>query len=48
MQAFFEGVGDGATAGVWEKQPMLRPEFAETYKRKMEKQAKARKSEEMV
>ncbi len=48
MQAFFEGVGTEATAGVWEKQPIPRPEFAETYKRKMEKQAKARKAEEMV
>ncbi len=48
MQAFFEGVGTGDTAGVWEKEPKARPEFAETYKRKMEKQAKARKAEEMV
>jgi 3,8-divinyl chlorophyllide a/chlorophyllide a reductase subunit Y len=48
MQAFFEGVGVGEKAGVWEQEPKARPEFAETYKRKMEKQAKARKSEEMV
>ncbi len=27
MSAFFEGVGSGDTAGVWEKTPVARPEF---------------------
>jgi 3,8-divinyl chlorophyllide a/chlorophyllide a reductase subunit Y len=27
MKAFFAGVGEGPTAGVWEKQPVDRPEF---------------------
>jgi len=48
MSAFFEGVGTGHTAGVWQEQPVDRPDFRETYKRQIAKQAKARKSEEMV
>ncbi len=48
MSAFFEGVGTGHTAGVWQEQPVDRPDFREAYKRQMAKQAKARKSEEMV
>ena len=47
MHAFFAGVGDGDTAGVWEDKPVARPDFKETYKRKMAKQAKLRKSEEL-
>ncbi len=48
MKEFFDGVGDGHTAGVWQDMPKARPEFAETYKRKLDKQAKARKAEEMA
>ena len=42
MKAFFEGVGEGDTAGVWDKQPVLRPEFREKYKRALDIQAKKR------
>ncbi len=48
MKAFFEGVGTGATAGVWEDVPKDRPEYRENYKRKLAAQAKARKAEEMI
>jgi chlorophyllide a reductase subunit Y len=48
MTAFFEGVGTGHSAGVWQDTPKDRPEFRDQYKRKLEKQAKARKAEEMV
>jgi chlorophyllide a reductase subunit Y len=27
MKAFFEGVGEGATAGVWEDTPVDRPDY---------------------
>ncbi len=45
MSEFFEGVGTGHAAGVWEDTPRDRPEFAAKYKRKM---AKAAKAEEAV
>ena len=48
MKAFFNGVGEGATAGVWEEVPVDRPEFREHYKRHLAKMARARKAEEMV
>ena len=48
MKAFFEGVGTGASAGIWQDVPKDRPEFRETYKRKLAKQAKANKSTEIV
>lgn len=48
MSAFFEGVGEGETAGVWTEQPKLRPEFREAFARKLAKDAKAKKSEEML
>jgi chlorophyllide a reductase subunit Y len=41
-------VGEGHAAGVWEEVPRDRPEFAANYRRLLEKQAKKRKSEEMV
>jgi len=47
MQAFFAGVGSGDTAGVWRDRPAPRPEFRDAYRKKLEKQAKARKAEEM-
>jgi chlorophyllide a reductase subunit Y len=31
MRAFFEGVGEGATAGVWEETPRDRPQFRAKY-----------------
>jgi chlorophyllide a reductase subunit Y len=48
MRAFFEGVGTGDAAGVWETTPRSRPEFREGYRRQIERQAKKRKAEEMI
>jgi chlorophyllide a reductase subunit Y len=31
MTAFFEGVGKGDTAGVWEGMPNVRPDFKKKY-----------------
>jgi len=44
MQDFFEGVGTGDTAGIWEQKPVPRPEFRAQYARKLAKQADQRKS----
>ncbi|MGR3485417.1 MAG: chlorophyllide a reductase subunit Y [Paracoccaceae bacterium] len=48
MRAFFEGVGAGDAAGVWEGSPNLRPEFRAVNQRKLEKQARAAKAAEMI
>ena len=48
MSAFFDGVGEGANAGIWEAVPVDRPEFRDHYKRHLARTAKARKAEEMV
>jgi chlorophyllide a reductase subunit Y len=48
MKAFFEGVGHGDAAGVWEDVPQDRPAFREQYRRQMEKLAAKRKAEEMI
>jgi chlorophyllide a reductase subunit Y len=48
MKAFFEGVGEGETAGIWQDTPKLRPEFREATAKKMAKLQKAKKSEEMI
>ncbi|MDQ8147886.1 MAG: chlorophyllide a reductase subunit Y [Gemmatimonadota bacterium] len=48
MKAFFDGVGEGHAAGVWESVPQDRPEFREHYKRHLAKLARQRKAEEMV
>ncbi|MFD0858480.1 chlorophyllide a reductase subunit Y [Roseovarius aquimarinus] len=48
MQAFFEGVGTGDTAGVWEGAPNLQPRFREVNAKKLEKAARARAAEEMI
>jgi chlorophyllide a reductase subunit Y len=45
MSAFFEGVGAGDTAGVWEDTPVARPEFKARYAKTM---AAARAQEEAV
>ncbi len=44
MTAFFEGVGTGATAGVWEDTPVERPEFKAKYAAKRIAAAKAEES----
>jgi 3,8-divinyl chlorophyllide a/chlorophyllide a reductase subunit Y len=48
MSAFFDGVGVGDTAGIWSETPKLRPEFREGYAKKLAKQVKAKKAEEMI
>jgi chlorophyllide a reductase subunit Y len=48
MKAFFDSVGTGHAAGVWERVPEDKPQFRAEYKRRLDKQAKKRKAEEMV
>jgi len=48
MKAFFEGVGTGDTAGIWEGAPNLRPDFRAQHQKKLDKAAKAAKAEEMM
>jgi 3,8-divinyl chlorophyllide a/chlorophyllide a reductase subunit Y len=48
MRTFFEGVGEGDTAGIWQETPKLRPEFRDSYAKKLAKLSKAKKSEEMI
>ncbi|HEU4457701.1 MAG TPA: chlorophyllide a reductase subunit Y [Methylibium sp.] len=51
MKSFFDGAGDGPTAGVWESAngtPKDRPDFKADHRRQMVKLAKKRKAEEMV
>jgi chlorophyllide a reductase subunit Y len=45
MQAFFEGVGEGYTAGIWEDTPKDRPEFKKKF---AAKQIAAAKAEEAI
>lgn len=48
MKAFFEGVGAGDTAGIWEGAPNLRPDFRALHQKKLDKAARAAKAEEMI
>ncbi|MEM9708946.1 MAG: chlorophyllide a reductase subunit Y [Pseudomonadota bacterium] len=48
MTEFFEGVGAGDTAGVWEGDPNVREDFRAAHLKKLEKQAKAAKASEMI
>lgn len=48
MRAFFEGVGAGDTAGVWEGSPNLRPDFRAQHQKKLDKQARAAAAEQMI
>ncbi|MBI1417120.1 MAG: chlorophyllide a reductase subunit Y [Limimaricola sp.] len=48
MRGFFEGVGTGDTAGVWEGAPNLRPDFRAQHQKKLDKAARAAKAEEMI
>jgi chlorophyllide a reductase subunit Y len=48
MKAFFAGVGEGYSAGVWGELPKDNPAFREKYKKQMAALAKARKAEEMI
>jgi len=48
MREFFEGVGEGDTAGIWQGMPVARPEFREKFRKAAAAQAQKRKSQEMV
>jgi len=48
MKSFFEGVGTGDTAGVWEGAPNIREDFRATNLKKLEKKARAAKAQEMI
>ncbi|MEM7423033.1 MAG: chlorophyllide a reductase subunit Y [Pseudomonadota bacterium] len=48
MKAFFEDVGTGDSAGVWEGDPNLQPQFRAQRAKKLEKLARAAKAEEMI
>lgn len=47
MSAFFENVGSGDTAGVWENVPVAHPEFRAETRRQLDRLIKKRKAEEM-
>jgi chlorophyllide a reductase subunit Y len=47
MKAFFEGVGTGNAAGVWQDQPQDHPQFRQRYEAQLLKLAAKRKAEEM-
>jgi chlorophyllide a reductase subunit Y len=48
MKTFFEGVGEDHAAGIWEDVPQDNEQFRKEHRRRLEKAAKKRKSEEMV
>ena len=48
MRNFFKGVGKGDTAGVWEGDPNLRPDFRAMHQKKLDKAARAAKAAEMI
>ena len=48
MRDFFEGVGAGDTAGVWEGDPNIRADFRAQNLKKLERQKKAAKAAEMI
>jgi chlorophyllide a reductase subunit Y len=48
MKGFFEGVGAGDQAGVWDRKPEPRPEFRDQHRKKLDRLARERKAEEMI
>mgnify|MGYP001797204235 CR=1 FL=1 len=48
MKAFFDGVGTGDSAGIWEGEPNNRPDFRAAHQKKLDKQARAAKAQEMI
>ncbi len=48
MRDFFEGVGMGDSAGIWERSPNLRPDFRAVHQKKLDKAARAAKAQEMI
>jgi chlorophyllide a reductase subunit Y len=48
MTAFFEGVGQGDTAGIWEEVPREQPQFRESYRRQLAAASRKRAAEAPV
>ncbi len=48
MTTFFEGVGRGDAAGVWENTPRARPQFAQAYRAQLAKRAAKSKTGDMT
>ncbi|MCY4304966.1 MAG: chlorophyllide a reductase subunit Y [Aestuariivita sp.] len=48
MKSFFEDVGVGDTAGIWESAPNLRPDFRVLHQKKLDRQAKVAKAQQMI
>ncbi|MCK0167678.1 chlorophyllide a reductase subunit Y [Jannaschia sp. S6380] len=48
MKAFFEGVGEADTAGIWEGAPNLQPQFRALNLKKIEKRKRAEAAEAMI
>nr|WP_259919447.1 chlorophyllide a reductase subunit Y [Jannaschia sp. M317] len=48
MKGFFEGVGTGDAAGVWQGAPNLRPDFRAAHQKKLDKKARAAKAATMI
>ena len=48
MKAFFAGVGEGDSAGIWEGTPNLRPDYRALHQKKLDKAARAARAEEMI
>ena len=48
MKAFFEGVGHGDTAGIWEGTPNLQPAFRAQNAKKLERAQKRAEAEQMI
>ncbi len=48
MRAFFDDVGAGDTAGVWESHPNVRADFRAQHQKKLDKKARAAKAAEMI
>ena len=48
MKEFFEGIGKGDTAGIWEGDPNVRPEFRALHQKKIERRSRAVKAQEMI
>lgn len=48
MRAFFEGVGNEDTAGVWEGAPNLRPDFRAQHQKKLDKAKRAAEAARMI
>ncbi|MFK7869430.1 MAG: chlorophyllide a reductase subunit Y [Roseobacter sp.] len=48
MKGFFEDVGAGDTAGIWEGSPNLRPDYRAQHQKKLDKAARAAKAAQMI